>query len=54
MDSINASSPKQALRTEDDPRWDILLNRRSGSAVSADFVYAVRTTGVYCTPGSPS
>ncbi|RMU32023.1 Ada regulatory protein [Pseudomonas avellanae] len=54
MDSINASAPKQALRTEDDPRWDILLNRRSGSAVSADFVYAVRTTGVYCTPGSPS
>ncbi|KPW58463.1 bifunctional DNA-binding transcriptional regulator/O6-methylguanine-DNA methyltransferase Ada [Pseudomonas syringae group genomosp. 3] len=54
MDSINASAPEQALRTEDDPRWDILLNRRSGSAVSADFVYAVRTTGVYCTPGSPS
>ncbi|RMP18915.1 Ada regulatory protein [Pseudomonas syringae pv. delphinii] len=54
MDSINASAPEQALRTEDDPRWDILLNRRAGSAVSADFVYAVRTTGVYCTPGSPS
>ncbi len=39
-------------RTEDDPRWAMLVNRRS--AASADFVYGVLTTGVYCRPDSPS
>ncbi|RMO80304.1 ADA regulatory protein [Pseudomonas syringae pv. philadelphi] len=56
MNSTEGPTPERALRTEDDPRWAILLNRRSNpeSEVCADFVYAVRTTGVYCTPGSPS
>lgn len=41
-----------APRVEDDPRWQLLLARN----VPADstFVYAVRTTGIYCRPGSPT
>ncbi|MCI3946402.1 bifunctional DNA-binding transcriptional regulator/O6-methylguanine-DNA methyltransferase Ada [Pseudomonas syringae] len=39
-------------RTEDDPRWAMLVNRRS--ATCADFVYGVLTTGVYCRPDSPT
>ncbi|KPW71498.1 MULTISPECIES: bifunctional DNA-binding transcriptional regulator/O6-methylguanine-DNA methyltransferase Ada [Pseudomonas syringae group] len=56
MNSTQGPTPEQTLRTEDDPRWNILLKRRSNpdSEVCAGFVYAVRTTGVYCTPGSPS
>ncbi|KOP53659.1 6-O-methylguanine DNA methyltransferase [Pseudomonas coronafaciens pv. porri] len=52
MDSIKRTDTAHVLRTEDDPRWDILLKRRSG--VSADFVYGVLTTGIYCKPGSPT
>ncbi|MEO6919967.1 MAG: bifunctional DNA-binding transcriptional regulator/O6-methylguanine-DNA methyltransferase Ada [Collimonas sp.] len=38
--------------TEHDPRWTAVLSRDS----SADklFVYAVKTTGVYCRPSSPT
>jgi len=39
-------------RTEDDPRWAAVL-ARDPSADSL-FVYAVRTTGVYCRPSSVS
>ncbi|AZC19038.1 MULTISPECIES: bifunctional DNA-binding transcriptional regulator/O6-methylguanine-DNA methyltransferase Ada [Pseudomonas] len=47
---MNAPSRKQ--RIEQDPRWQAVLNRDA----SADdrFVYAVRTTGVYCRPSSLS
>lgn len=38
--------------TQDDPRWAAVLAR--DSAVQPGFVYAVRTTGVYCRPGSLS
>lgn len=38
--------------TELDPRWQQVL-RRNASA-DGDFVYAVRTTGVYCRPSCPS
>lgn len=52
MDSTERTQPARALRTEDDPRWDILLNRRSDAG--AAFVYGVLTTGIYCTPCSPT
>ena len=38
--------------TERDPRWAAVLAR--DSSANDRFVYAVRTTGVYCRPGSPS
>lgn len=43
-----ASPQNLALRTEDDPRWSAVCSR----ALEADdaFVYAVKTTGVYCRP----
>ena len=34
----------------DDARWDKVLAREPG----ADFVYAVRTTSIYCRTGCPS
>ncbi len=37
---------------EQDPRWARVLARDPGA--DGDFVYAVRTTGVYCLPSSPS
>lgn len=52
MDSTERTQPARALRTEDDPRWDILVNRRSDAG--AAFVYGVLTTGIYCTPCSPT
>lgn len=52
MDSTEGTQTARALRTEDDPRWDILVNRRSH--VGADFVYGVLTTGIYCKPCSPT
>ncbi|WP_454732694.1 MULTISPECIES: bifunctional DNA-binding transcriptional regulator/O6-methylguanine-DNA methyltransferase Ada [Cupriavidus] len=38
--------------TEHDPRWARVLAR--DPAADGDFVYAVKTTGVYCRPSSPS
>lgn len=38
--------------TERDPRWQAVL-RRDASA-DGSFVYAVRTTGIYCRPSCPS
>ncbi|AVB26703.1 bifunctional DNA-binding transcriptional regulator/O6-methylguanine-DNA methyltransferase Ada [Pseudomonas syringae pv. syringae] len=52
MDSTEGTQTARALRTEDDPRWDILVNRRSHAG--ADFVYGVLTTGIYCKPCSPT
>ncbi|MGO4814325.1 bifunctional DNA-binding transcriptional regulator/O6-methylguanine-DNA methyltransferase Ada [Cupriavidus sp. 2MCAB6] len=37
---------------ERDPRWARVLAR--DPAADGDFVYAVKTTGIYCRPGSPS
>ncbi|MBC9744021.1 bifunctional DNA-binding transcriptional regulator/O6-methylguanine-DNA methyltransferase Ada [Pseudomonas syringae pv. syringae] len=52
MDSTERTQTARAPRTEDDPRWDILVNRRSHAG--ADFVYGVLTTGIYCNPCSPT
>ncbi|KAF1021280.1 MAG: Bifunctional transcriptional activator/DNA repair enzyme Ada [Pseudomonas sp.] len=35
---------------EQDPRWPLIVNRDTSAA--GTFVYGVRTTGVYCHPGS--
>jgi AraC family transcriptional regulator of adaptative response/methylated-DNA-[protein]-cysteine methyltransferase len=41
--------PDTATSTAADPRWQALSRRETG-----DFVYSVRTTGVYCRPTCPS
>lgn len=42
----------EAAAVERDPRWAALLAR--DPAADEQFVYAVKTTGVYCRPSSPS
>ena len=42
----------QPIPTELDPRWQSVLARDPGA--DGRFVYAVRTTGVYCRPSCPS
>lgn len=43
---------EEATPTEHDPRWTHVVNR--DASVDGEFVYAVRTTGVYCRPSCPS
>ncbi|MFU0507768.1 bifunctional DNA-binding transcriptional regulator/O6-methylguanine-DNA methyltransferase Ada [Pseudaminobacter sp. NGMCC 1.201702] len=43
---------KPLTRTEQDPRWQAVIDR--DPAFDGRFVYAVRTTGVYCRPSCPS
>ncbi|MEA9994697.1 bifunctional DNA-binding transcriptional regulator/O6-methylguanine-DNA methyltransferase Ada [Pseudomonas sp. 10B1] len=52
MESTKVPAAKRVPRTEDDPRWSVLINRQAD--VGADFVYGVLTTGVYCRPRSPT
>ncbi|WP_439687997.1 bifunctional DNA-binding transcriptional regulator/O6-methylguanine-DNA methyltransferase Ada [Cupriavidus oxalaticus] len=47
-----ASRTDNATAIENDPRWARVLAR--DPAADGSFVYAVRTTGVYCLPSSPS
>jgi AraC family transcriptional regulator of adaptative response/methylated-DNA-[protein]-cysteine methyltransferase len=42
----------QTIKTEDDPRWAAVVAR--DSTADGQFVYAVKTTGVYCRPSSLS
>lgn len=44
--------PKTAAQTEPDPRWARVAAR--DATADGAFVYAVRTTGVYCRPSCPS
>jgi AraC family transcriptional regulator, regulatory protein of adaptative response / methylated-DNA-[protein]-cysteine methyltransferase len=37
---------------EPDPRWDAVLTRNAG--FDGTFVYAVKTSGVFCRPSCPS
>jgi AraC family transcriptional regulator of adaptative response/methylated-DNA-[protein]-cysteine methyltransferase len=37
---------------EQDPRWQLVASR--DAAADGAFVYAVRTTGVYCRPSCPA
>lgn len=43
---------QQTLATFDDPRWRQVVAR--DASADGSFVYAVRTTGVYCRPSCPS
>jgi len=43
---------KPATLATTDPRWALVVAR--DASADADFVYAVKTTGVYCRPSSPS
>lgn len=57
IDAINANRKgqimqHQPLATVDDPRWQRVVARDASADDS--FVYAVRTTGVYCRPSCPS
>jgi AraC family transcriptional regulator of adaptative response/methylated-DNA-[protein]-cysteine methyltransferase len=38
--------------TEQDPRWQSVINREASA--DGSFVYAVKTTGIYCRPSCPS
>lgn len=42
----------EPLATAEDPRWQRVLARDAGA--DGSFVYAVRTTGVYCRPSCPA
>ena len=48
-----AAAPDVAPDTALDPRWAAVL-ARDPAALGGAFVYAVKTTGVYCRPGSAS
>ncbi|CAH1663082.1 DNA-binding transcriptional dual regulator/DNA repair protein Ada [Chelatococcus asaccharovorans] len=41
-----------AMTTETDPRWQAVITR--DAAADGGFVYAVKTTGVYCRPSCPA
>lgn len=43
---------REETPTERDPRWASVINR--DPAADGTFVYAVRTTGIYCRPSCPS
>ncbi|MEO8847777.1 MAG: bifunctional transcriptional activator/DNA repair enzyme AdaA, partial [Casimicrobiaceae bacterium] len=52
MKAALSKRPSQATLTQRDPRWKAVLAR--DPAHDDHFVYAVRTTGVYCRASSPS
>lgn len=52
MECVKDQTTQPVLKAEDDPRWNILVNRQADA--NLDFVYAVLTTGVYCRPFSPT
>jgi AraC family transcriptional regulator of adaptative response/methylated-DNA-[protein]-cysteine methyltransferase len=43
---------KKTTTTERDPRWRSVVSR--DAAADGMFVYAVKSTGVYCRPSCPS
>jgi AraC family transcriptional regulator, regulatory protein of adaptative response / methylated-DNA-[protein]-cysteine methyltransferase len=51
--SIVMEKTRDAPReTEQDPRWQAVVNR--DASADGTFLYAVRTTGIYCRPSCPS
>jgi len=52
MTSPTSFVTRHVLPVEQDPRWTALQAR--DPTAGTDFVYAVKTTGVYCRPGSAS
>src|SRR5438128_2017832 len=43
---------QEITAAERDPRWSSVINRNA--VADGSFVYAVRTTGIYCRPSCPS
>jgi AraC family transcriptional regulator of adaptative response/methylated-DNA-[protein]-cysteine methyltransferase len=52
MSTANSLTTLPQQHTENDPRWAAVLAR--DPAADSQFVYAVKTTGVYCRASSPS
>lgn len=52
MQTSNQQPTTDIAAVEHDPRWAAVKAR--DAAADGDFVYAVKTTGVYCRPSSPS
>ncbi|MFD2249569.1 AraC family transcriptional regulator of adaptative response/methylated-DNA-[protein]-cysteine methyltransferase [Pseudochelatococcus lubricantis] len=51
--SLAPEKTRDALTpTEQDPRWQAVVNR--DASADGTFVYAVKTTGIYCRPSCPS
>ncbi|HET8728694.1 MAG TPA: bifunctional DNA-binding transcriptional regulator/O6-methylguanine-DNA methyltransferase Ada [Alphaproteobacteria bacterium] len=50
--SLVIDKPAETVPTELDPRWKAVVDR--DPAFDGKFVYAVRTTGIYCRPTCPS
>ena len=48
----SARTVPDTTSVEHDPRWARVLAR--DASADGQFVYAVKTTGVYCQPSSPS
>lgn len=46
------NSQSSAISTENDPRWAAVVAR--DPQADGQFVYAVKTTGIYCNPSSLS
>jgi AraC family transcriptional regulator of adaptative response/methylated-DNA-[protein]-cysteine methyltransferase len=49
---MNPSTTTTGIYETDEARWQAVQSRDAGA--NGHFVYAVRTTGVYCHPGSPA
>lgn len=43
---------RDALHTQNDPRWSAVVDR--AASFDGKFVYAVKSTGIYCRPSCPS
>lgn len=52
MDTELVASPPNAAQIEAEQRWQAVVHR--DPQADGEFVYAVRTTGVYCRPSCPS
>lgn len=50
--NLSSLSDAAPLPVEQDPRWTAVVAR--DTSADGSFVYAVRTTGIYCHPGSPT
>jgi len=50
--NMSAKAELQAAATVSDPRWAAVVTRDRGA--DGQFVYSVRTTGIYCRPSCPS
>jgi AraC family transcriptional regulator, regulatory protein of adaptative response / methylated-DNA-[protein]-cysteine methyltransferase len=52
MNPVRPKKDRARTPTEADPRWQLVLTRDQSS--DGAFVYAVKTTGIYCRPSCPA